>query len=271
LTTAQREVQTTTGNHSRCAPDFRKAGVMTGRNGRLNFGNEEGMRMKRTEWVKQLDFAIAERNLLKHPFYQDWQAGTLSRARLQLYAAQYYLHVEAFPVHLEELADRSKGALRALILENLADEEDRAAPHAKLWRDFAAAVGIGGETLWTIVPLPGIRRLVEAYRQICNEGSLTEAVAALYAYEAQVPELATTKIDGLRRHYGVNTPQGLAYFRVHEEADKMHRAAWRRWLGSCGNESGKNGAVDEGRVLATAKKALDALWGALDSIQDAPC
>jgi pyrroloquinoline-quinone synthase len=228
--------------------------------------------MKRTEWVMQLDVAIAERNLLKHPFYQDWQAGTLSRARLQLYAAQYYLHVEAFPAHLEELADRSKGALRAVILENLADEEDPAAAHSKLWRDFAAAVGISEETLWTIAPLPGIRRLVETYRQICRERSLAEAVAALYAYEAQVPEIATTKIDGLRRHYGVNTAQGLAYFTVHEEVDKVHRAAWRGWLENCGKTpAGPKNEFDQEQILATAGKALDALWGALESIQDAPC
>jgi pyrroloquinoline-quinone synthase len=92
-------------------------------------------------------------------------------------------------------------------------------------------------------------------------------VAALYAFEAQVPEIATTKIDGLRRHYGVSTAQGLAYFRVHEEADRMHRAAWRGWLE---NESNKGGANGE-RVLLTARKALDALWGGLDSIQAAPC
>jgi pyrroloquinoline-quinone synthase len=92
--------------------------------------------MKRMEWVKRIDVAIAERDLLKHPFYRDWQQGTLDRPRLQLYAAQYYIHVEAFPLHLEELADRSKGALRALVLENLAEEEDAAAPHPKLWRDF---------------------------------------------------------------------------------------------------------------------------------------
>jgi pyrroloquinoline-quinone synthase len=227
------------------------------------------MSMKRTEWVKQLDVAIAERNLLKHPFYEEWQAGTLSRARLQLYAAQYYLHVEAFPVHLAELADRSKGALRALVLENLADEEDVAAPHPKLWRDFAAAVGVNEETLWTIAPLPGIRRLLETYRQICKEGSLAEVVAALYAYEAQVPEIATTKIAGLRRHYGVNAPQGLAYFRVHETADKIHRAAWRGWLGRWEDNPSTSGTIDEEKIIATARKALDALWGALDAIQEA--
>jgi pyrroloquinoline-quinone synthase len=225
------------------------------------------MNMKRTEWISQLDVAIAERNLLKHPFYQDWQAGTLTRARLQLYAAQYYLHVEAFPMYLAELAERSTGALRALILENLADEEDAAAPHPKLWRDFAAAMGVSGETLWTIAPLPGIRQLLRTYRKICQERSLTEAVAALYAYEAQVPEIAASKIEGLRRHYGVTTTQGLAYFKLHEEADRVHRAAWRGWLETESNMGGINGE----QVLATAHKALGALWGALDSVQAAPC
>jgi pyrroloquinoline-quinone synthase len=221
---------------------------------------------KRSELLARIDGAIAERSLLKHPFYRDWQAGTLRRERLRLYAAQYYVHVEAFPVHLEDLADRARGDLRVLVLENLAEEEDVVAPHPKLWRDFAAALGVSGETLWTISPLPGIRRLVETYRQICGERSFPEAVAALYAYEAQVPEISTTKMEGLRRHYGVNTAQGLAYFQVHEEADRVHRRAWRNWL-----EGNTATATDEGRVLATTQEALKVLWGALDSVQAAPC
>ena len=226
--------------------------------------------MNRTELLAQLDCAIRERSLLQHPFYQDWQAGTLRRERLRLYAKQYYLHVETFPMHLEALAGRSSGTLRALILENLSDEQDPAAPHPKLWRDFAAAVGVGGETLWTTVPLPGIRRLVETYREISQERPLAEAVAALYAYEAQVPEISTTKMEGLRRYYGATTDQGLAYFRVHEEADCAHRAAWRSWLENGGNGSeGNNGDEEEEQVLVTARRALDALWGALDSIHQA--
>ena len=226
--------------------------------------------MKPGELVRQIDAAIAARTLLKHPFYQDWQAGTLSRARLQLYAAQYYVHVEAFPAHLQELAGRTKGALRALLVENLLDEEDATAPHPKLWRDFASAVGVSEQTLWTIAPLPGVQRLVDTYGHICMDGSFAEAVAALYAYEAQVPELATAKIDGLRRHYGVSTPRGLAYFRVHETADKIHRAAWRGWLERYGGTSGASrGKVDKEQVLRSACKALDALWGALDAIQEA--
>jgi pyrroloquinoline-quinone synthase len=228
--------------------------------------------MKAAQWIERLDVAIAKRSLLKHPFYQEWQAGTLSRPKLQLYAAQYYLHVEAFPAHLGELADRSKGALRAIVLENLAEEEDAAAPHPKLWRDFAAAVGVNEKTLRTIAPLRGIRRLLDTYWQICAEGSFAEAVAALYAYEAQVPEIATAKIDGLRHYYGVNAHEGLAYFEVHQTADKRHRAAWRRWLEKCQDTSaGTPSKVDKEQVLQTARRVLDALWGALDSIQQVPC
>src|SRR5258708_21221104 len=67
--------------------------------------------MANTELLARLDAAIAEKNLLKHPFYQDWQAGKLTREALQLYAAQYYPHLEAFPKHLRVLAARTPDPL----------------------------------------------------------------------------------------------------------------------------------------------------------------
>src|SRR5258708_33769870 len=100
--------------------------------------------MANAELVRKLDAAIAEKNLLKHPFYQDWQAGKLSREALQLYAAQYYRHVEAFPKHLRVLAARTEGPLQGLIQENLAEEENPAGAHPKLWRGFAGGGGGGG-------------------------------------------------------------------------------------------------------------------------------
>ena len=80
--------------------------------------------MPNTQLLERLDTAIAEKNLLNHPFYQDWQDGKLSRESLQLYAAQYYRHVEAFPKHLRVLAARTEGPLRDTVLENLAEEEN---------------------------------------------------------------------------------------------------------------------------------------------------
>src|SRR5882724_13441847 len=157
----------------------------------------EADQMANTNLLARLDAAIAEKNLLKHPFYQDWQAGKLSKEALQLYAAQYYKHVEALPKHLKVLAARTDGALRDLVLENLAEEENPVRPHPKLWQDFAAAVGVGEDDITHCPALPGTKAVVGKFREICGERSVTEAVAALYAYEAQVPEIATTKIDGL--------------------------------------------------------------------------
>jgi pyrroloquinoline-quinone synthase len=215
--------------------------------------------MRNTELLTKIDAAIAEKSLLKHPFYQDWQAGKLSREALQLYAAQYYRHVEAFPKHLRVLAARSEGPIRQIILENLAEEENPSQPHPKLWRDFAAALGVSEDDITCCPSLPGTQAVVETFREIVGDRPVAEAVAALYAYEAQVPEIATTKIDGLKKFYGVTAPKGLAYFEVHEEADKAHRQAWRGWL-----EEHAEGNEEE--VLATTNEALGALWGALDAV-----
>src|SRR5256885_5701251 len=123
-------------------------------------------KMANKELLKKLDAAIAEKSLLKHPFYQDWQAGKLSRESLQLYAAQYYRHVEAFPKHLRVLVARTNGPLQGLIRENLAEEENPAGPHPKLWRDFAAAVGVGEDDITCCPALPGTQAVVQKFREI---------------------------------------------------------------------------------------------------------
>src|SRR5260370_14799277 len=186
-----------------------------------------GASVKNANLLARIAAAIAEKSLLKHPFYQDWQAGKLSREALQLYAAQYYQHVEAFPKHLRVLAARTEGPLQGLIRENVAEEENPAGPHPKLWRDFAAAVGVGEDDITCCPALPGTQAVVQKFREICGDRPVAEAVAALYAYESQVPESSTTQIDGLKKFYGVKEPAGLADFEVREGAGKKHRAAWR--------------------------------------------
>ena len=68
----------------------------------------------------RLDALIAEKSLLKHPFYQRWQAGELTLDELKGYACQYYQHVLAFPTYVsgthancDNLPDRQE------LLENL--------------------------------------------------------------------------------------------------------------------------------------------------------
>jgi pyrroloquinoline-quinone synthase len=214
--------------------------------------------------LEKIDAAVSEKNLLKHPFYQDWQTGKLSRESLQLYAAQYYRHVEAFPQHLRVLAGRADASLKPVVLENLAEEENPERSHPQLWRDFAAALGVSEEDITGAPSLPGTQSVVHTFRDICANRSVSEAVAALYAYESQVPEIASTKMDGLHRYYGISDAKSTAYFSVHEEADKAHRAAWRNWLA-------QNATGGQEQILRSTQDALNALWGALDAVHSPSC
>jgi pyrroloquinoline-quinone synthase len=214
--------------------------------------------------LDSLDALIERYHLLKHPFYQAWTAGKLSTESLQLYAAQYYQHVLAFPENLKQLATRSNGDLRTLVNENLADEIDPTAPHPMLWREFAASLGVSDAALDSTRVLPGIAALLDTFDEMATQGSMTQAVAMFYSYEAQVPEIASQKISGLRRFYGITDSRSLNYFAVHEEADVRHRAAWREWLAEQKN-------VDEVAVLCAAERSLKALWGALDAVYPQGC
>ncbi len=205
-----------------------------------------------------VDKLIDQHHLLGHPFYQAWTKGSLSKEALQLYAAQYYRHVAAFPDHLRALAERTDGPVREMILENLAEEENPEAPHPMLWRQFAHAVGVSDHDIDTAVPLDGIQALNDTYSGIAKEASILAAIAAFYAYEAQIPEIAAEKIKGLKAHYEVHDREGLAYFGVHEKTDRIHRAQWRKVLMEqpCG---------DSEEILAAVEAGLKALWSALDS------
>lgn len=215
--------------------------------------------MQNEALLAALDHKIAEHHLLKHPFYKDWSEGKLSRETLALYATQYYHHVLAFPVYLRCLAGRAEPRLRMLTELNLAEEMDPRGPHPALWRRFAKALGVTTETLDAAEPLPAIRQLVATYRQLAETASPEEAVAALYAYEAQVPEISTEKRRGLEKFYGLTDAKVVAYFSVHEEADVRHRAAWRDWLATRSDKC-------NGKMLAAAERGLTALWTALDAV-----
>ncbi len=213
----------------------------------------------RFDLVAAIDRKIEEHHLLKHPFYIAWTEGRLSREALALYAEQYYRHVKAFPEYLRRLADRAEGELRETVADNLQEELHPAGPHPQLWRDFAASLGVEGTALDSAQTLPGVEALIKTYNDLAEKGSFAEAVAALYAYEAQVPEVAAQKTDGLRRFYGITEPSALRYFSVHEEADVRHRAAWREWLA-------KQTTDNSEAVVAAAERALKVLWGALDAV-----
>ena len=60
--------------------------------------------------------------------------------------------------------------------------------------------------------------------------SLHEGLAALYAYESQIPAVAKAKIDGLAAWYGITEPRDVAFFSVHMTADVEHAGTARMLL-----------------------------------------
>ncbi|MGA2184612.1 MAG: CADD family putative folate metabolism protein [Bryobacteraceae bacterium] len=211
--------------------------------------------------LTSIDEQIAARSLLTHPFYQAWTRGELTAAALKDYAIQYYRHVEAFPTCLSALHLHTADApTRRHILQNLMDEEAGSPNHPELWMRFAGAVGASEADVKSAEPWDETRSLVDAFRRLCREGSTAEGLAALYSYESQIPAVATSKIDGLRRFYGITSPEALAYFVVHEEADREHSATERRLLEQHVSEA------NAGAAKHASAQALDVLWEMLSGV-----
>ena len=212
-------------------------------------------------YLDSIDAQIAARHLLTHPFYLAWTRGELSRETLADYASQYYQHVAAFPTYLSALHARCDDQpTRRHLLQNLIDEEAGEPNHPQLWRNFAQSLGVTSEQLDQVETWPETADLIATFRDLCNQGDLAEGLAALYAYESQIPAVSESKIDGLVRHYNFNDPESYRYFTVHIEADKEHSAVERKLLEE--NIRPEN----QEHVTAAVDRALCALWELLSSV-----
>ncbi len=222
--------------------------------------------MHRPDTLRELDELIQNRSILRHPFYVAWREGQLTRQQLATYARVYWPHVEAFPAYLESVIARSDDAfVRSELGRNLDDERSRPRPHPEMWLDFAEVLGEAPQDVRSARPHTSAATMVDTINRF-TQSSVAEGVASLYAYEAQQPEVARQKHDGLRRLYGVENPAGLEYFEVHAEADVAHRQGERDVLARC--LDGDDAATHQ-RVLGAATETLDAYWGLLDGICEA--
>jgi pyrroloquinoline-quinone synthase len=209
-----------------------------------------------------LDSLNEEMSLLKHPFYQEWTAGTLSSERLRNYAVQYYRHVAAFPRFLSALHSRCENLeTRQVLLENLIDEERGSDNHPELWLRFAEAVGLARKEVLAAKLLPATNALIETFVHLSRDLPLQAGLAALYVYESQVAEVANAKIDGLKRFYGITGEDGVKFFTVHRAADVYHSRAVADLI-----ERHRGSAADDRLMLEAGRQALKAVWGMLDCV-----
>ena len=207
---------------------------------------------------KQLNEKLDKYHLLNHYFYKAWNEGKLNREIIKDYAEQYYQHVKAFPRYISATHSLCEDLeKRRILLENLQDEEKKGADHPTLWKNFALAIGADVEKIEEVKKYDFTKELIDNFFKNARL-SYAEGLGSLYTYERQVPEIADTKIRGLKNHYGVKSKEGLEFFEVHKEADVYHREACEKLLDGL---SKKEQEKAEKAALSTAKYLWNFLSG----------
>ncbi len=138
--------------------------------------------------------------LLDHPFYQQWQAGKISRQQLAQYAYAYAELVEQMPRWWEQVQEALGCDERWVV-----DEERE---HILLWRQWMT-------TLERPLTVPSMADTIAALDQM----SPSQLLGSLYAFEVQQPAVARTKFQGLVAHYGFD-PAVLRYFEAHYHEER---------------------------------------------------
>ena len=129
-----------------------------------------------------------------------------------------------------------------------------------MWLQFAEGLGVSKEDVQSSEKWNETSNLIGTFRSVCSNGTTAEGLAALYAYESQIPAVSESKIKGLVENYQMTEPRDYQYFTVHVEADREHAAAERAMLSeyvSDDNAEPTANAVD---------RILDALWEMLSGV-----
>jgi len=210
--------------------------------------------------IEELKQDMDAKSLLKHPFYQMWNDGTLPREALVEYAKQYYHFTEHFPRFVAGIysnctdVEQRKVLLQNLIEEEIGDYND-VNPHAEQWMKFAEVMGAPRESVLNCTLLPETKEFLATFEELTKK-DFHSGVAAVLSYEWQVSPIAKTKKEGLCNHFGLTS--GMEFFDTHMIADIRHSQVWRNIL--------SQGAINEAEVREAFNKGLQAQWKFLDGL-----
>ena len=211
---------------------------------------------------ERLKKSISDYHLLLHPFYQDWVRGDVPKEKIKEYSKQYYSHVKSFPLYISATHSKCDDIeKRRILLENLADEEalNGGESHPELWLRFAEGLGVSRDEVEKSPVRKSINNVVEVF-SLAARSSYAEGLASLYAYEYQVPEIAETKIKGLKEHYDVCDDRSLSFFEVHQSADVHHRRECEKLIDDFSEK-------EQIPAFQAADRSARALWDFLSDMQ----
>jgi pyrroloquinoline-quinone synthase len=208
--------------------------------------------------IQRIDKMIEEQSLLKHKFYIMWNEGKLSMDSLSGYSKEYFQLVKAVPSFVDQVMTKSPSEIQSKIAMNKDEESE----HIEPWIKFATALGVSQNELRNYTCLDKTKQAISNLSCLMN--SFEGGVAAMYALEQEIPKISLSKIEGLRKFYGLSEDDAIEYFRLHAEADIRHAALWRKVLE-------KTSTSQEDELVEVANKSLAAQNLLLDSCYDAYC
>jgi len=213
--------------------------------------------MKNQKLFDELAAIVSEKTMLKHPFYQCWQAGKLEKSELQEYMKQYY-HLEGvFPRLMSSIhANCTDAAMRQTMLQNLRGEEEGANNHLAQLVTFSKGLGLTEADLVESKINESTQTAVNTLLSLTQDKDINKGLAMLAAYKEQIGKVASTKESGLKELYGITDPATLQFFTTHAKPDK----SWHELLD-------KNVTADEyAPVLESVSATCGALLKFLDGV-----
>jgi len=149
-----------------------------------------------------------KKKLLDHPFYQAWTEGKITNEQLSVYTDAYLGLIEKIPYFWEKSVN-GLGADSKEAREVIAEEES----HIPMWKNWSEKLEKNNNTL----------NLDDLISELDGMNA-SELLGAIHSFEAQQPEVAKTKKDGLIKFYGFDGSD-LKYFDEHMNEEKHIKLA----------------------------------------------
>jgi len=207
--------------------------------------------------IQKIDKMIEERSLLKHPFYQMWSDGKLTKESLTGYSKEYFQLVKAVPSFMTPIIEKAPDTIVSELVENQQEESD----HIKPWIAFAGELGIFEDELVSYSGTAKTRKAVSDLNELMV--TFDGGASAMYAFEKEIPKISQTKLDGMAEFYGMTSDEATEYFKLHTEADIRHAASWRSIL--------EKSSIDYDKLVEIADKSISAQNLLLDSCYEEYC
>jgi pyrroloquinoline quinone (PQQ) biosynthesis protein C len=212
----------------------------------------------KSEWVwAELGVLREQWSIVRHPFYERWASGELTRHQRQLYAEEYDHLVVALAAVARNAAGKADGLLREVLRPHVATLE----ASVGLWRDFATGTGWGSSAAWHYGddPYPATTACAQDW---VGSGSrpLAQDLVTLFAIGGCLPEIARLVLDDTA-HYGLEHGPATHFFRLHAELGDDQAELVQAAL------AGLLAAEDPFALIDRAEAAHRAHWNMLDGLQ----